>query len=98
MGTGTVLDLLTHTNTIPIAGNPRVSATCSHTQHRRCVCHSSTVSSLLSPLPPAPTISHPASSPAPSLALPSRLCHLKMALTHAITHPMPSHMHHLPCH
>ena len=34
VGTGTVLDLLTHTNTIPVAGNPRVSATHSHALFR----------------------------------------------------------------
>src|SRR5882724_8135562 len=36
-GTGPVLDLPTRANTIPVTGNPRVSATRSHARRGQCV-------------------------------------------------------------
>ena len=67
MGTGTVSDLLTHANTVPIAGYLWVSATCSHTQCGQC-CLPQFNSEWLT-LSPAPTVSYPVPScPVPSPA------------------------------
>jgi len=48
---GTVLDLLTHSNTVPVMGNPWVSATHSHAQfcsHHTHLCSKSSLSALFS--------------------------------------------------
>src|SRR5882762_1590272 len=105
---GTMLDLLTCANTVPVMGNPWVSATCSHTHTLASMssfpyfCH--LTHTLSRPTPSClchfkPAISSPLSHPHLPLPCatkpaPSRDHHPKQAQAHTLSHPALSH----PCH
>src|SRR5882762_2628622 len=101
---GMVLDLLTSANTVPIMGNPWVSATCSHARTHEW-CHLNIKSPPPLPLSPhclQPAVSSrpsPRPSPIPCIEpTPSQAHHQAHALSCPALLSLLSHIHPLPPH